>query len=210
GATGAGKTSVLNLIQRFYDPDAGQVRINGVDLRHWDTARLRALTALVTQEPVLFSTTLRRNIFDNPEVVDPDTVDRIVRAAHCEGLVQRMDQGLDTPLFKGGAALSSGERQLITIARALARDAQLILLDEATSYIDSQTEAAIHKALHNLIAGRTCVLVAHRLSTARIADHIVVLHQGRVAEAGRHDQLMAHGGLYWRLHQQHAVQQELS
>ena len=202
GPTGAGKTSVLSLIQRFYDPVTGQVRVNGEDLRRWDTARLRALTALVTQDPVLFSTTVRRNIFPGPEETDGRTVDRIVTAAHCADLVKRLPRGLDTPLYKGGAALSSGERQLITIARALARDAQLILLDEATSYIDSQTEAAIHRALRNLIAGRTCVLVAHRLSTARTADRIVVLHRGRVAETGSHARLMANNGLYRRLHQQ--------
>jgi ATP-binding cassette, subfamily B, multidrug efflux pump len=129
-------------------------------------------------------------------------VDRIVTAANCVDLVKRLPQGLDTPLEKGGAGLSSGERQLITIARALARNAQLILLDEATSYIDSQTEAAIYRGLRNLIAGRTCVLVAHRLSTARMADRIVVLHRGRVAETGSHARLMANKGLYWRLHQQ--------
>ncbi|MCJ8500168.1 ABC transporter ATP-binding protein [Desulfatitalea alkaliphila] len=202
GPTGAGKTSVLNLLQRFYDPDSGRIRINGVDLRHWDIRRLRGMTALVTQEPVLFSATLRENIFARPDQADEATVTRILQAAHCEALVQRLPLGLDTHLEKGGASLSSGERQLITIARALARDAQLILLDEATSYIDSQTEAVIHKALHNLIAGRTCVLVAHRLSTARSADRILVLHQGRVAEAGDHRQLMERRGLYWRLHRQ--------
>jgi ATP-binding cassette, subfamily B, multidrug efflux pump len=201
GPTGAGKTSVLNLIQRFYDPISGQVRINGEDVRQWDMHRLRSMTALVTQEPVLFSTTVRENIFSDPAGLDGHAVERIVAAAQCEDLVKRLPQGLDTPLYKGGASLSSGERQLITIARALARDAQLILLDEATSYIDSETETAIHRALRNLIAGRTCVLVAHRLSTARMADRIVVLHHGRTVEAGSHAQLMAKAGLYWRLNQ---------
>jgi ATP-binding cassette subfamily B protein len=116
-----------------------------------------------------------------------------------------MPRGLDTYLDKGGAGLSSGERQLVTIARALARDPQLILLDEATSYIDSHTEAAIHDALHNLMQGRTSVIVAHRLSTARTADIIVVMQQGRVVETGPHDELMARAGLYWRLNQQSAL-----
>ncbi|MFZ1983928.1 MAG: ABC transporter ATP-binding protein [Desulfatitalea sp.] len=202
GPTGAGKTSLLNLIQRLYDPTDGRVRLNGLDLRQWDTARLRRLTALVTQEPVLFSTTVRRNIFPDPTAADDATAARIVAAANCEALVTRLPLGLDTELEKGGAGLSSGERQLITIARALARDAQLILLDEATSYIDSQTEAAIYDALRRLIAGRTCLLVAHRLSTARMADRIIVLHDGRVAEEGTHEALMERRGLYWRLHQQ--------
>lgn len=202
GPTGAGKTSLLNLIQRLYDPTDGRVRLNGLDVRQWDTARLRRLTALVTQEPVLFSTTVRRNIFPDPTAMDAAAAARIVAAANCEALVARLPQGLDTVLEKGGAGLSSGERQLITIARALARDAQLILLDEATSYIDSQTEAAIYDALRRLIAGRTCLLVAHRLSTARMADRIIVLNDGRVAEEGTHQALIDRHGLYWRLHQQ--------
>jgi ATP-binding cassette, subfamily B, multidrug efflux pump len=201
GPTGAGKTSLLNLIQRLYDPTDGRVRLNGLDLRQWDTARLRRLTALVTQEPVLFSTTVRRNIFPDPTAVDDAAAARIVAAANCAALVARLPQGLDTMLEKGGAGLSSGERQLITIARALARNAQLILLDEATSYIDSQTEAAIYDALRRLIAGRTCLLVAHRLSTARMADRIIVLQDGRVAEEGAHQALIDRRGLYWRLHQ---------
>ncbi|MBI5897448.1 MAG: ABC transporter ATP-binding protein, partial [Desulfobacterales bacterium] len=204
GPTGAGKTSLLNLIQRLYDPTEGQVWLDGLDLRQWDPARLRRLTALVTQEPVLFSTTMRRNIFPDPAAVDEETVARIVAAANCQELVARLPQGLDTVLEKGGAGLSSGERQLITIARALARDARLILLDEATSYIDSQTEAAIYDALRRLVAGRTCLLVAHRLSTARMADRIIVLRDGRVVEDGDHDRLMEKGGLYWRLHRQGA------
>lgn len=205
GPTGAGKTSVLNLVQRFYDPTAGQVRINGIDVRRIDPRRLRGLTALVTQEPVLFSATLRRNIFPDSDEVDAATESRVIAAAHCEELVARLPQGLDTFLDKGGGGLSSGERQLITIARALARDAQLILLDEATSYIDSQTEAAIYGALDNLMAGRTCIIVAHRLSTARMADRIVVLQEGRIVEEGSHDRLLSAGGLYTRLHRQDRV-----
>ncbi len=202
GPTGAGKTSVLNLILRFYDPIAGHICINGAEIRQWDIGRLRSLMALVPQDPILFSGTLRQNIFADTMSPDADTVGRIIQTANCEALVDRLPQGLDTPLIKSGAGLSSGERQLVAIARALARDPQLILLDEATSHIDSQTEAAIHQALQNLMAGRTGVIVAHRLSTARTADRIVVMHKGRVAETGTHTQLMASSGLYWRLNQQ--------
>jgi ATP-binding cassette subfamily B protein len=202
GPTGAGKTSVLNLILRLYDSDSGQIMLYGEPLQRWDLGRLRSMMALVPQEPVLFSGTLRQNIFPGHNGEDPDYVEHIVASANCAGLVARLPQGLDTPLAKSGAGLSSGERQLVSIARALARDPRIILLDEATSYIDSQTEAAIHQALQNLMAGRTCILVAHRLSTARSADRIVVLRHGRIEESGTHAELMVAKGLYWRLNRQ--------
>ncbi len=161
--------------------------------------------ALVPQEPVLFSGTLRQNIFGGNDPVvpyDDAHIESIVLAANCKQFLARLPQGLDTPLVKGGSGLSSGERQLVAIARALARDPRIILLDEATSYIDSQTEAAIHQALQNLMKGRTSIIVAHRLSTARGADKIAVIKQGRVAEYGSHQELMAAQGLYWRLNRQ--------
>jgi len=165
--------------------------------------------ALVPQEPILFSGTLRENIFSKDNGLDQAHVDRIVSMAKCNELVSRLPQGLDTPLVKSGAGLSSGERQLVSIARALARNPKIILLDEATSYIDSQTEAAIHQALQNLTSGRTCILVAHRLSTARTADKIVVMKHGQVEEYGTHGDLMAGRGLYWRLSRQGDVASEL-
>ncbi len=210
GPTGAGKTSVLNLILRFYDPHTGRVCVNHTDVRRWDLGHLRSMMALVPQEPVLFSGTIRDNIFPHPERMDDAAVARIIEAANCADVLARQPQGIDTILVKGGAGLSSGERQLIAIARAFARDSQLILLDEATSYIDSQTEAAIHQALDNLMVGRTCVIVAHRLSTARTADHIVVMHHGTVREHGTHDELMAVEGLYWRLNRQGDISATIS
>ncbi len=202
GPTGAGKTSVLNLILRLYDPDSGQIRLDGRPLPRWSPVELRTFMALVPQEPVLFSGTVRQNIFAHPDQVSPERADRIVDAARCSELVGRLPRGLDTPLEKGGGSLSSGERQLLAIARAMAREPRIILLDEATSYIDSQTEAAIHQALDNLMAGRTCIIVAHRLSTARTADDIVVIQDGCVAEQGGHERLLSARGLYWKLHRQ--------
>ena len=202
GPTGAGKSSLLNLIMRLYDSDSGQIMMYGEPLQKWDLGHLRSMMALVPQEPVLFSGTLRQNIFPDFNGVDQAHVNHIVDSANCSELVARLPQGLDTVLAKSGAGLSSGERQLVSIARALARDPQIILLDEATSYIDSQTEAAIHQALQNLMAGRTCILVAHRLSTARAADRIVVMRHGRIEENGSHEELMAAEGLYWQLNRQ--------
>jgi ATP-binding cassette subfamily B protein len=202
GPTGAGKTSVLNLIMRLYDIDSGRISLFGEPVQNWHLGQLRSRMALVPQEPVLFSGTLRENIFAHANSMAPDQADRIVAAANCQELVARLPQGLDTPLIKSGAGLSSGERQLVSIARALARQPQIILLDEATSYIDSQTEAAIQKALQNLMKGRTTILVAHRLSTARGADKIVVMRHGRVEESGSHEALMGAKGLYWRLNRQ--------
>jgi ATP-binding cassette subfamily B protein len=202
GSTGAGKTSVLNLILRFYDPGRGIIRLYGEPLNHWNPGHLRSMMALVPQEPVLFSGTLRNNIFPDPERVDEATVNRIIASSNCSRLVERLPQGIDTPLAKGGTGLSSGERQLVAIARALARQPDLILLDEATSYIDSQTEADIHQALQKLMAGRTSIIVAHRLSTARAADRIIAMQHGRVKESGTHASLMEAQGLYWRLNRQ--------
>ena len=202
GPTGAGKTSILNLILRLYDPVGGQIRLDGKALPLWDSDRLRSRMALVPQEPMLFSGPLRQNIFAVPAVVNSEDARQVIAAANCADLVARLPLGLDTVLVNGGAGLSSGERQLVAIARAFARDPDILLLDEATSHIDSHTEAAIHLALGNLMRGRTCILVAHRLSTARLADHIVVIKDGTVEEEGGHDALMATKGFYWHLNRQ--------
>jgi ATP-binding cassette subfamily B protein len=202
GPTGAGKSSILNLIMRLYDCDSGRIALYGQPLPKWNLSHLRSIMALVPQEPILFSGTLRQNIFPCDDGVDPTDADRIVSMANCDELVARLPQGLDTPLSKSGVGLSSGERQLVSIARALAREPRIILLDEATSYIDSQTEVAIYDALQKLMAWRTCILVARRLSTARTADKIVVMRHGKIEECGSHADLMTAQGLYWRLNRQ--------
>lgn len=200
GPTGAGKTSLMHLIPRLYDPWRGRVTINGRDLRDYPPAAYRRRMALVMQEPFLFSGTIRENIFP-AEAGGRIAPQAVIRAARLEPLLARLPQGLDTRLGEAGSAISSGERQLIAIARALARDPDLILLDEATSAVDSQTEQWIQEALENLMHRRTTLVVAHRLSTVRAADRILVMRRGRLIEAGTHAELMARRGFYYRLHQ---------
>lgn len=201
GPTGAGKTTLINLIPRFYDPTAGRVLINGRDLRDLDASTFRSKIALVTQDPFLFSGTIRENIFQENHNLSRAQEEAILEAANCKPLIDRLAQGLDTTLTEGAGSISSGERQLISIARAFARNPQLILFDEATSYIDSPTELRIQQALEKLMKNRTSLIVAHRLSTVRHARRIIVLNRGRIIESGHHNDLMQQKGFYFRLHQ---------
>ena len=200
GPTGAGKTSLINLLPRFYDPSSGRVLINNHDISNQDPAWFRSKIALVMQDPFLFSGTIRENIFQGDLVPSKKQQRSIIEAANCQTLIDRLPQGLDTILSEGGASISSGERQLISIARAFARNPQLILFDEATSYIDSRTEVRIQQALDKLMQKRTALIVAHRLSTVRNADRIIVLNRGRIVESGPHDELMDRKGFYFKLH----------
>ena len=201
GPTGAGKTSLINLIPRFYDPTSGRVLINGLDLKNLNTSSFHSKIALVMQDPFLFSGTIRQNIFQGSQ--DPTAAQEqfIIGAANCRPLVERLPRGLDTVLSEGGASISSGERQLISIARAFARNPELILFDEATSYIDSSTELAIQQAVETLMKNRTSLVVAHRLSTVRNAHRIIVLNRGRIIETGDHAKLMKRKGFYYKLQQ---------
>ena len=201
GPTGAGKTSLINLIPRLYDPTSGRVCINGCDLRELQAAMFRSKMALVMQDPFLFSGTIRENIFQDNQHISGDQQQYIIQASNCTPLIERLPKGLDTVLTEGGGSISSGERQLISIARAFARNPQLIIFDEATSYIDSQTELRIQQAIESLMRNRTSLVVAHRLSTIRNANRILVLNRGRIIETGNHDQLIDKRGFYYRLHQ---------
>ena len=199
GPTGSGKTTLIQLIPRFYDPVSGNILVNRKDIRQIPTKLLRSKMAIVTQDPFLFSQSIRENIFSNNNHLSEKERDQILEASNCKRVLERLPKGIETVLSEGGLSISSGERQLISIARAFARDPELIIFDEATSYIDSNTEAQIQDAMANLMKNRTSIVVAHRLSTARNADQIIVINHGRIIESGIHNELMSKQGFYYRL-----------
>ena len=201
GPTGSGKTSMINLIIRFYDPTSGRILLNGIDIKKQDIKALRSKMALVMQDPFLFSDTIRENITLGKHDLSEATFQQILQDSNCKTLVDKLPEGVHTVLSEGGISISSGERQLISIARAFARHPDLIILDEATSYIDSETEVNIQEALTKLMSNRTSIIVAHRLSTAREADKIIVLNRGQIIETGNHSELMNIKGFYYRLNQ---------
>lgn len=201
GMSGGGKTSLVNLIPRFYDVAEGVIRIDGVDIRDASLASLRRQIAVVTQEPILFNDTVASNIaYGNPLAEKQEIVEAAV-AAYAYDFVTRFPKGFDTNIGELGGRLSGGEKQRICIARALLKNAPILILDEATSALDAESEMWVQKALENLMRGRTTFVIAHRLSTISYADRIVVLVNGRIVEQGRHEDLMALEGEYFKLHQ---------
>ncbi len=199
GSTGAGKTTVISLLLRFYDVDSGSIRFNGTDIREFEPAELRRRMALVLQEPRLFSGTLRENLTLWDEEFDEQRLQDAIQRVGLDRVVSRLPAGLEEEMREGGNRLSTGERQLAAFARALAHDPPVLILDEATASIDTETEARIQNATRELMRGRTSLVIAHRLATVRDADRILVLHHGRLVEQGSHDELMAHGQIYRRL-----------
>jgi len=199
GPSGAGKTTLFQLAQRFYDPEGGALRLDGVDLRDADPADVRARIAMVPQETVIFAASARDNLRYGDWQASDERLWEAAESANAAEFLRRLPDGLDTYLGEGGARLSGGQRQRIAIARALLRGAPLLLLDEATSALDAESERLVQGSLERLFEGRTTMVIAHRLATVRAADRIVVMEQGRIVEEGDHDALSARGGLYARL-----------
>jgi subfamily B ATP-binding cassette protein MsbA len=200
GQSGSGKTTLTNLLLRFYDPSAGAVRIGGVDLRQAAIRDLRSQVAIVTQETILFNDTIRNNIAYGRPGATAAEVEEAARHAHAHEFIMDKPGGYGAEIGEKGVALSGGQRQRIAIARAILKNAPILVLDEATSSLDSQSERAVQAALDDLMKGRTTLCIAHRLSTVRDADLIIVLDQGRIVETGRHADLLARDGVYRKLH----------
>jgi ABC-type multidrug transport system fused ATPase/permease subunit len=200
GATGAGKTSLVSLLERFYDPQRGHILVDGVDIRELETSFLRSQIGLVLQDVFLFAGDIRSNIQVGNDRLSHDDVERIIRYVNADRLIQKLPKGLEENLTEGASALSGGERQLLSFARALAVNPRILILDEATSSVDTETESLIQDAIGKLMEGRTSIIIAHRLSTIQRADRIIVMHKGRIREMGTHAQLMARKGFYYRFH----------
>ncbi len=201
GPSGAGKSTLVDLVGRFFEVSEGRIAIDGVDVRDIRIGELRAQLGIVSQETVLFHDTVRANIaYGRPEASDED-IERAARAAHAHEFISRMTEGYESVVGERGTELSGGQRQRLAIARALLRDPPILILDEATSSLDTESERLVQEAIDNLLEGRTVFVIAHRLSTVQRADQILVLKDGRVAERGDHASLMAEDGLYRRLHQ---------
>jgi ATP-binding cassette subfamily B protein len=200
GPTGAGKSTIAGLLLRFYDVQEGAVTIDGIDIRDVTQRSLRRQIGMVLQEPFLFSGTIRQNILiGRPDATDAE-VEEAARAVGAHAVIVALDRGYDTIVRERGANLSPGQRQLISFARALLAGPRILILDEATANLDALTEQRLQAGLHRLLAGRTALVIAHRLSTIRDADQIAVLEAGEVVELGTHDELLALGGRYERLH----------
>jgi ATP-binding cassette subfamily B protein len=208
GHTGAGKTTITNLLLRFYDVQRGQVLLDGVDVRNLELARLRSSFSVVPQDIFLFSEDIASNIRLGNESISDERVRDAARQVNADRFINKLSSGYETGLDERGAGISVGQKQLISFARALAFDPRVLILDEATSSIDTETEVLIHDAVKRLMSGRTSLVIAHRLSTVQAVDNIIVLHKGEVRESGTHQELLRQRGLYWLLNQLSMYQPE--
>jgi len=200
GLSGAGKTTIINLISRFYEPTSGTIRIDGIDVREVTLASLRSQLGLVTQETILFNDTVRNNIAYGLGDMPFERIVEAAQAAQAHDFITRLPEGYDTPIGERGGLLSSGQRQRLAIARALLKNPPILILDEATSALDTESESLIQIALANVMKGRTTLVIAHRISTIRNADRIFVVDSGRIAESGTHEDLYGLNGIYRKLY----------
>ena len=209
GHTGAGKTTIISLLMRFYDIQKGAIRIDGVDIRRMDLAELRRRFGVVLQDPFLFSGTIENNIRLGSNWISDEHVELAAENVNVADFIRTLPQGFREPVLERGSTLSTGQKQLISFARALAHDPRILVLDEATSSVDTETELRVRNALTRMVEGRTSVIIAHRLSTIQRADKIIVMHKGHVREIGSHQELLAQRGIYWKLYQLQYKDQEL-
>jgi ATP-binding cassette subfamily B protein len=209
GHTGSGKTTVTNLLMRFYDVQKGKILLDGVDVREWDLQDLRENFAVVLQDVFLFSGSLAENIRLGNQAIDDEKIRWAAREVHADEFIEKLDGGYESLVKERGAGLSVGQKQLISFARALAFDPKILILDEATSSIDTETEQLIQQAVDRVMQARTSLIVAHRLSTIQKCDRIFVFHHGELREAGTHHELLALRGLYWRLFQLQYVDEKI-
>jgi ATP-binding cassette, subfamily B, multidrug efflux pump len=209
GHTGAGKTTIISLLMRFYDIQKGAIRIDGVDIRQMDLAGLRRRFGVVLQDPFLFSGTIENNIRLGSSWVSDEQVETAAENVNVADFIRTLPQGFKEPVLERGSTLSTGQKQLISFARALAHNPKILVLDEATSSVDTETELRVRDALTRMVEGRTSVIIAHRLSTIQRADKIIVMHKGNVREIGSHQELLAQRGIYWKLYQLQYKDQEL-